>query len=396
MGRLRTIDQADLVGKRVLVRVDLNVPIENGRVSDKTRIDRVLPTIREITSKGGKAILLSHFGRPQGRDAKDSLEPVAGAVADRLGSAVLFHQDCIGDGVRSAVDRLANGAVMVLENTRFHRGEVENCPAFAKALAANGDIYVNDAFSVAHRAHASTEGVARLLPAYAGRAMQAEIEALLAALEDPKHPVAALVGGAKISTKLPILQHLVGKVDYLIVGGAMANTFLLAWGLEVGRSLVEPKLVCAARDVTKLAASRNRKIVLPIDVVCAQKLEQDAPSTTFEATRVPPDQMVLDVGPKTIEALSEIIGSSRTLLWNGPLGAFETRPFQRGTTAVARIAAEATKRGQLITVAGGGDTVAALNAAGVSDRFTYLSTAGGAFLEWLEGRTLPGVATLMN
>lgn len=396
MGRLRTIDQADLVGKRVLVRVDLNVPIENGRVSDTTRIDRILPTIREITSKGGKAILLSHFGRPQGRDAENSLQPVAGAVADGLGSGVLFHQDCIGDGVRSAVDRLANGAVMVLENTRFHSGEVENCPAFAKALAANADVYVNDAFSVAHRAHASTEGVARLLPAYAGRAMQAEIEALLAALENPKHPVAALVGGAKISTKLPILQHLVGKVDYLIVGGAMANTFLLAWGLEVGRSLVEPKLVCAARDVTKLAASRNCKIVLPVDVVCAQALEQDAPSTTFEATRVPPDQMVLDVGPKTIEALSEIIDSSRTLLWNGPLGAFETRPFQRGTTAVARIAAEATKRGRIITVAGGGDTVAALNAAGVSDRFTYLSTAGGAFLEWLEGRTLPGVAALMN
>ncbi len=396
MPKLRTLDQADLSGKRVLVRVDLNVPMENGRVTDATRIARVLPTIREVTARGGKAILLSHFGRPKGRDVKNSLEPVARQVSEGLGRRVLFVDDCVGAGVRQAIARLGDADVLVLENTRFHPGEERNDAAFVRELAANGDIYVNDAFSAAHRAHASTEGLARVMPAFAGRGMQAEIESLVAALEAPRRPVMALVGGAKISTKLPILQNLICKVDHLIVGGAMANTFLLAWGLEVGRSLAEPDLICAARDISKAAAEKGCDVVLPIDVVCAGKLERNVETIRCEVTRVPRDQMILDVGPKTVDHFGRVLGGSRTLVWNGPLGAFETPPFDMGTSAVAQIAGELSAAKQLTSVAGGGDTVAALSVAGVSDRFTYLSTAGGAFLEWLEGKTLPGVAALMH
>ncbi len=396
MSKFKTLDQADISGKRVLVRVDLNVPMENGRVTDATRIARVLPTIREITERGGKAILLSHFGRPKGRDEKDSLRPVVKEVGASLGRRVLFFDDCIGAGARKAIAGLGDGDVLVLENTRFHAGEEKNDVAFVHELAANGDIYVNDAFSAAHRAHASTEGLARVMPAFAGRAMQAEIESLLAALESPRRPVTAVVGGAKISTKLPILNNLIGKVSNLIVGGAMANTFLLAWGLEVGRSLVEPDLVCVARDISKAAAQKGCDIILPIDVVCADKLERNVETTCCEVTRVPQGQMILDIGPKTVERFCGLLTGSRTLLWNGPLGAFETPPFDSGTSALARFAGELCAANQLTTVAGGGDTVAALGVAGVTDRFTYVSTAGGAFLEWLEGRTLPGVAALMN
>ncbi|KAB2919228.1 MAG: phosphoglycerate kinase [Hyphomicrobiaceae bacterium] len=396
MSKLRTLDQAEISGKRVLVRVDLNVPMENGRVTDTTRIARVLPTIREITQRGGKAILLSHFGRPKGRDEKDSLRPLVKEVGEGLGRRVLFFDDCIGAGARKAIAGLGNGEVLVLENTRFHTGEERNDAAFVHELAANGDIYVNDAFSAAHRAHASTEGLARVMPAFAGRAMQAEIESLLAALESPQRPVTAVVGGAKISTKLPILSNLIGKVNNLIVGGAMANTFLLAWGIDVGRSLVEPDLVCVARDISKAAAQRGCDIVLPVDVVCAARIERDVATTCCEVTRVPPYQMILDIGPKTVELFRGLLAGSRTLLWNGPLGAFETPPFDSGTSAVARTAGELCAAHRLTAVAGGGDTVAALSVAGAADRFTYVSTAGGAFLEWLEGKTLPGVAALMN
>jgi phosphoglycerate kinase len=394
MLRFRTLDQADLKGKRVLVRVDLNVPMENGRVSDATRIERAVPTIREIADKGGKVILLSHFGRPKGRDPKQSLRPVAAAVAEVIGRPVAFAEDCVGDPAKAAIAKLRPGDVLLLENTRFHAGEEKNDPAFARELAALGDVYVNDGFSAAHRAHASTEGIAHELPAYAGRSMQAELDALGKALEAPQRPVAAIVGGAKVSTKLDLLGNLIAKVDVLIIGGGMANTFLAAQGKQVGKSLAERDLAGTARDILAKAEARGCEIVLPVDAVAAQKFEANAPSRVVAVDSVGSDDMILDIGPRSVEHVVSVLARVKTLVWNGPFGAFELEPFDTGTVEVAEAAAELTAAGKLVTVAGGGDTVAALNAAGVTGRFTYVSTAGGAFLEWLEGKSLPGVEIL--
>jgi phosphoglycerate kinase len=394
MLRFRTLDQADLKGKRVLVRVDLNVPMENGRVSDATRIERAVPTIREIADKGGKVILLSHFGRPKGRDPKQSLRPVAAAVAEVIGRPVAFAEDCVGDPAKAAIAKLRPGDVLLLENTRFHAGEEKNDPAFARELAALGDVYVNDGFSAAHRAHASTEGIAHELPAYAGRSMQAELDALGKALEAPQRPVAAIVGGAKVSTKLDLLGNLIAKVDVLIIGGGMANTFLAAQGKQVGKSLAERDLADTARDILAKAEARGCEIVLPVDAVAAQKFEANAPSRVVAVDSVGSDDMILDIGPRSVEHVVSVLARVKTLVWNGPFGAFELEPFDTGTVEVAEAAAELTAAGKLVTVAGGGDTVAALNAAGVAGRFTYVSTAGGAFLEWLEGKSLPGVEIL--
>jgi phosphoglycerate kinase len=395
MGRpFRTLDQADVKGKRVLVRVDLNVPMESGRVTDATRLERIVPTIREIADKGGKAILLSHFGRPKGRDPKQSLKPVAAALANIIGRPVAFAEDCVGPPAETAVAAMRNGDILCLENTRFHAGEEENDEAFIAALAALGDLYVNDAFSAAHRAHASTEGLAHRLPAFAGRGMQAELEALAKALEAPQRPVAAIVGGAKISTKLDLLGNLLEKVDVLIIGGAMANTFLAAQGKAVGKSLCERDLVQTARDILAKAARKDRSVVLPVDAVVAQEFAAHAPSRMVDVDHVGPQEMILDIGERSVEHVISSLARVKTLVWNGPFGAFELEPFDNGTVAVAEAAAELTQARKLVTVAGGGDTVAALNAAGVGDRFTYVSTAGGAFLEWLEGKVLPGVEAL--
>jgi phosphoglycerate kinase len=395
MGRpFRTLDQADLKGKRVLVRVDLNVPMESGRVTDATRLERIVPTIREIADKGGKAILLSHFGRPKGRDPKQSLKPVAAALANIIGRPVAFAEDCVGPPAETAVAAMRNGDILCLENTRFHAGEEKNDEAFVAALAALGELYVNDAFSAAHRAHASTEGLAHRLPAFAGRSMQAELEALAKALEAPQRPVAAIVGGAKISTKLDLLGNLLEKVDVLIIGGAMANTFLAAQGKAVGKSLCERDLVQTARDILAKAARKDRSVVLPVDAVVAQEFAAHAPSRMVDVDHVGPQEMILDIGERSVEHVISSLARVKTLVWNGPFGAFELEPFDNGTVAVAEAAAELTQARKLVTVAGGGDTVAALNAAGVGDRFTYVSTAGGAFLEWLEGKVLPGVEAL--
>jgi phosphoglycerate kinase len=394
MLRFRTLDQADLKGKRVLTRVDLNVPMENGKVSDATRIERAAPTIAEIADKGGKVILLSHFGRPKGRDPKQSLRPIAAAVAKVIGRPVAFADDCVGDPAKVAIAKLGPGDVLLLENTRFHAGEEKNDPAFARELAALGDIYVNDGFSAAHRAHASTEGIAHELPAYAGRSMQAELDALGKALEAPQRPVAAIVGGAKVSSKLELLGNLIAKVDVLIIGGGMANTFLAALGKDVGKSLAERDLAGTARDILAKAEARGCEIVLPVDAVVAQKFEANAPSRVVPVDAVGPDDMILDIGPRSVEHVVSVLARVKTLLWNGPFGAFELEPFDTGTVEVAEAAAELTAAGKLVTVAGGGDTVAALNAAGATGRLTYVSTAGGAFLEWLEGKSLPGVEIL--
>jgi phosphoglycerate kinase len=390
----RTLDQADVNNKRVLVRVDLNVPIEIGRVTDATRLTRIAPTVLELADKAAKVILLAHFGRPKGRDAKDSLKPVAEALAKVLGRPVRFAEDCIGDAAEQAVNALKPGEILCLENTRFHKEEEKNEPAFIEALARLGDLYVNDAFSAAHRAHASTEGLAHKLPAYAGRTMQAELEALSKALDTPERPVAAIVGGAKISTKLDLLGNLLAKVDTLIIGGAMANTFLLALGKPVGKSLAEKDLLQTARDIMAKAKATGREIVLPVDVVVAQKFEAHAPSRAVPVDAVGDDDMILDIGSRSIEHVVSVLARTRTLVWNGPFGAFEMEPFDTGTVSVAEAAAELTAAGRLVTVAGGGDTVAALNAAGAADRFSYVSTAGGAFLEWMEGKALPGVEAL--
>lgn len=394
MKAFRTLDQADVAGKRVLLRVDLNVPMENGKVTDATRIARVAPTITEIAGKGGKVILLSHFGRPKGRDPKASLKPVADAVADAIKRPVAFADDCIGPTAKSAVDAMRPGDVLCLENTRFHKGEEGNDPAFVAALAELGDLYVNDAFSAAHRAHASTEGLAHKLPAYAGRTMQAELDALGKALEAPERPVAAVVGGAKISTKLDLLGNLVAKVNVLIIGGGMANTFLAALGKPVGKSLAERDLAETARDIMAKAKAKNCEVVLPVDAVVTTKFEANAPSRVVDVDHVGADEMILDIGPRSVEHVVSVLARAKTLVWNGPFGAFELQPFDNGTIEVAEAAAELTDAGKLVTVAGGGDTVAALNVAGVTDRFTYVSTAGGAFLEWLEGKALPGVEVL--
>ncbi len=388
----RSLDGVAVAGRRVLLRADLNVPVHDGTISDLTRIERLTPTIRELSAAGAKVILCSHFGRPDGKTvAALSLAPVAAALGQVLGRRVGFAPDCIGPAAAAAVAAMEPGDVLVLENTRFHPGEEANDPGFARALAGLADLYVNDAFSTAHRAHASTEGVAHLLPAYAGRLMQAELEALHAVLGNPTRPVAAVVGGAKVSTKLDLLGHLIGRVDALVIGGAMANTFLAAQGLPVGRSLQEPELHATARTILDRAGAA---LLLPTDVVVATALAPGVATRIVPVAAVGRDEMILDLGPASVAALAARLPGWRTLVWNGPLGAFETPPFDAGTTALARAVASATAAGTLRSVAGGGDTVSALRAAGVVDRFSYVSTAGGAFLEWMEGRVLPGVAAL--
>ena len=392
----KTLDDIDCRGRRILVRGDLNVPVRDGAVMDTTRLDRLAPTLLELAEKGAKVVVLSHFGRPKGEVVPElTLRPIADALSVSLGGRpVAFADDCIGDGAGTAVDALADGDVLLLENLRFHCGEEANAPDFAAALARLGDVYVNDGFSVSHRAHASTAGIAGHLPASAGRGMQAELEALSAALETPRKPVAALVGGAKVSTKLAVLGHLLDKVDSLIIGGGMANTFLFALGTDIGASLCEKDLADTAREIMARADETGCRIVLPQDVVIAAALEEGAECETVPIAAVPSDQMILDVGPDSISALNAHLADCGTLLWNGPLGAFEFAPFDLGTNAVARRAAELTSTGDLVSVAGGGDTVAALAHADVLEQFSYVSTAGGAFLEWLEGKELPGVAAL--
>jgi phosphoglycerate kinase len=395
MPSFKTIDDIDFLGKTVLVRVDFNVPVQNGKVTDATRIERALPTIRALTAKGARIVCLSHFGRPKGQPNADmSLRPIADSLAEALGKPVAFAGDCIGAEAESVVAGLAEDGVALMENVRFHSGEEANDAGFARALARLGHVYVNDAFSAAHRAHASTEGLARLLPAAAGRAMQAELEALGAALENPKRPAAALVGGAKVSSKISILETLVSRVDALIVGGGMANTFLLALGHDMGKSLVEAEMLDTARAIMAKANESDCLIVLPTDAVCASEFKANPDTVVVPVTAVPTAQMMLDVGPDSAESLAELLSDYKTIVWNGPLGAFETPPFDAATNRVAQAAAALVKSGKLLAVAGGGDTVAALAHAGVVNDFTYVSTAGGAFLEWLEGRTLPGVAAL--
>jgi phosphoglycerate kinase len=389
-----TLDDADLKGKRVLVRVDFNVPMQDGEVADVSRIARNSPTIAEIADRGGRVILVSHYGRPKGRDPRESLKPVVAAVARILGRPIAFAGDCVGAAAETAVAALKPGDILCLENTRFHAGEEKNDPAFAAALARLGDIYVDDAFSVAHRAHASVEALARLLPAYAGRAMQEELQALKKALHAPQRPVAAIVGGAKVSTKLDLLGNLLTHVDTLIIGGGMANTFLAAQGKGVGKSLCENELKATARDILAEAKSLGKDIVLPVDVVVAPKLAAHVASRVVSVDEVGGGDMILDIGPRSIEHVVSVLARVKTLVWNGPFGAFEYEPFDNGTIEVAEAAAELTAAGKLVSIAGGGDTMAALNRAGVVERFTYVSTAGGAFLEWLEGKILPGVEVL--
>jgi phosphoglycerate kinase len=393
----KTIDSIDVAGKRVLVRVDLNVPMKNGKVTDATRIERAAPTLNELAAKGAKVIVLSHFGRPDGKRVPEmSLKPLVEPLSKALGKPVAFADDCIGPLAEEAVRALKPGEVLLLENLRFHKEEEKNDAGFIDKLSVLGDAYVNDAFSAAHRAHASTEGLANRLPAAAGRLMQAELEALDKALGNPKRPVCAVVGGAKVSTKLDLLGNLVGKVGKLIIGGGMANTFLQAQGINVGKSLSEKDLAGTAREIMAKAKAANCEILLPVDVVVASEFKAGAPSQVVDAKACPDDQMILDVGPKSIAIYAKQVAKCATLVWNGPLGAFEIKPFDNGTVALARTVAEQTSAKKLLSVAGGGDTVAALAAAGVEEKFSYVSTAGGAFLEWMEGKTLPGVAALIR
>ena len=395
MASYKTLNDLDVRGKRVLVRLDLNVPMKDGKVTDATRIERQAPTIRELSDKGARVIVLSHFERPGGKVVPEmSLKPVAAALSDVLKRPVAFAEDCIGPVAAAAVAKLGDGDVLLLENTRFHKGEEKNDPEFAKALAALGDIYVNDAFSAAHRAHASTEGLAHLLPSAAGRSMEAELSHLSKALENPERPLMAVVGGAKISTKIALLENLISRVNVLVIGGAMANTFLLAQGHEVGKSLVERDQLETAKRIMAKAESGGATVMLPGDVVVAREFKAGASSRIVGVTGVDEDEMILDVGPRTIQAFGRQLDKMKTVVWNGPFGAFEIPPFDRGTSSAAQAVAERTREGKLLSVAGGGDTVAALAHAGVVDDFTYVSTAGGAFLEWLEGRALPGVAAL--
>lgn len=395
LDKLKTTDGVDVAGKRVIVRADLNVPIKDGKVTDATRLERVLPGVKALADRGAKVIVISHFGRPKnGPEADLSLRPIADAMQKLLGCPVAFGADCIGDQAKTIVGALKNGDVALLENLRFHKGEEKNDPKFAEELAKLGDIFVGDAFSCAHRAHASTEGLTNYLPSFAGPLLMEEINALRTALEKPQRPTAAVVGGAKVSTKIPVLTNLVAKVDKLIIGGGMANTFLQASGVMVGKSLAEPEFHATARDIMTEAKQKGCEIVLPVDAVIAREFKEGAANEIASVDEVPFDAMILDVGPKSVARTADALAGSKTLLWNGPLGAFEISPFGEGTFALARAAAELTKAGKLISVAGGGDTVAALNAAGVTDDFTYVSTAGGAFLEWLEGRELPGIVAL--
>jgi len=395
MNRFRTLGDIDVTGKRVLVRADLNVPVRDGHITDLTRIERLSPTIAELANKGARVIVCSHFDRPKGKRVPEmSLRPMAAALANVLGKPVAFADDCAGPTAEAAAARLAPGDVLVLENTRYHLGEERNDPALAQGLAALADIFVNDAFSAAHRAHASTEGVAKLLPSYAGRLMQAELEALDRALGNPARPVMAIVAGAKVSTKLDLLGNLLAKVDVLVIGGAMANTFLAAQGIAVGKSLQEADMHQTARDIIAEAAASGTQIMLPVDAVVAREFRADPPTEVVPVESIPADAMMLDVGPLTVAALVAKLGEMKTLVWNGPLGAFELSPFDRATVALAQAVAEATGAARLVSVAGGGDTVSALRHAGVLDRLSYVSSAGGAFLEWMEGKVLPGVAAL--
>jgi phosphoglycerate kinase len=395
MPRFRTLDALDAAGKRVLLRADLNVPVRDGRITDRTRIERLSPTIRELAEKGARVIVCSHFDRPKGKRVPEmSLKPMAAALAEALNRPVAFADDCIGPAAEAAAAALTDGAVLLLENTRYHAGEEKNDPALSAGLAKLADVFVNDAFSAAHRAHSSTEGVARLLPAYAGRLMQAELEALDAALGNPARPVVAIVGGAKVSTKLDLLGNLSRKVDVLVIGGAMANTFLAAQGNAMGRSLQEAEMHDTARRIMEEAAAAKCEILLPHDLVVAAEFAPNPATRTVAADSVPEGMMALDVGPETVAAIEQRLRQASTLVWNGPLGAFETPPFDTATVGLAQSVAALTASGGLKSIAGGGDTVAALKHAGVADRMTYVSAAGGAFLEWLEGKTLPGVAAL--
>jgi phosphoglycerate kinase len=391
----KTLDDVKVSGQRVLLRADLNVPMHDGKVSDLTRLERLAPTIRELSEKGAKVIVLSHFDRPKGKVVPAmSLRPIAEALGKVLGKPVAFAEDCIGPVAEAAVAKLNDGDVLVLENTRFHAGEEENNLKFAAALAKLGDIFVNDAFSAAHRAHASTEGVARYLPSFAGRLMQAELHALEAALGNPVRPVAAIVAGSKVSTKLDLLNNLVAKVDILVIGGAMANTFLAAQGIDVGKSLQEADLHDTAREILKTAAVKGCEIILPQDVVVAEKFEANTPTQVVKVDAIPHNAMALDVGPATVQAFINRLPEIKTIIWNGPLGAFETKPFDASTNALAEAIALATKEGKIVSVGGGGDTVSALKLSGHHEHMTYLSSAGGAFLEWMEGKVLPGVIAL--
>ena len=391
----KTLDDMELDGKVVLTRVDINVPVENGQVTDDTRIQRILPTIRDILAAGGKPVLLAHFGRPKGQRVPEmSLSVVRPALEAALGSPVKFAEDCIGGPAKKAVSALQSGDVLLLENTRFHEGETKNDGSFAASLAALGNVYCNDAFSAAHRAHASTEALARLLPSCAGRLMQAELSALEAALGAPERPLVAVVGGAKVSTKLDLLGNLVGRVNALVIGGGMANTFLAAQGIDVGKSLAEHDMADTARAILEKAEDKGCQIVLPSDVVVAREFAAGAENEVVAANACPSDAMILDAGPATVARIAEVFEQAKTLIWNGPLGAFEIEPFDAATNAAAQKAAQLSAAGSLVSVAGGGDTVAALNKADAAKDFTYISTAGGAFLEWMEGKELPGVAAL--
>ena len=396
MSGIRTLDGVDVAGKRVLVRGDLNVPVQDGRVTDTTRIDRLAPTVRELAGKKAKVILLSHFGRPKGPNPKESLEQLVPTISKQLGLKVAFAGDCVGPEAENAVAALKDGEVLLLENLRFHKGEEKNEPDFVAGLAKLGDLYVDDAFSAAHRAHASIAGITEKLPAYAGRGMEAELTALDKALGNPAHPVAALVGGAKISTKLDLLSNLVGKVDLLVLGGGMANTFLAARGVKMGKSLVEAEMLDQARAIEATAKQKGCTILLPVDALVAEKFGPGQEAQTVSVNAIPDDRMMLDIGPASVEAVVAKLKTCKTIVWNGPMGAFEIPPFDTGTVAVAKAVAGLTKDGTLVSIGGGGDTVAALGAAGVESDFTYISTAGGAFLEWMEGKVLPGVVPLMQ
>ncbi|MDB5659391.1 MAG: phosphoglycerate kinase [Cypionkella sp.] len=391
----KTIDDMGLAGKTVLTRVDINVPMENGVVTDATRIQKIVPTVEDLIARGAKVVLLAHFDRPKGKVVPEmSLIHVKAALEAALGRKVVFGADCVGDAAKAAISEAAQGDVVLLENTRFHAGEEKNDPKLAAEMAALGDVFVNDAFSAAHRAHASTAGVAGLLPSAAGRLMEAELKALEAALGDSVRPVVAVVGGAKVSTKLELLGNLVGRVDHLVIGGGMANTFLVAQGIEVGKSLAERDMAATALEIVEKAKASGCVIHLPVDIVVAREFKAGADNETVGVKECPKDAMILDAGPKTVAALAKVFEGCKTLIWNGPLGAFEIEPFNAATNAAARAAARLTKAEKLVSVAGGGDTVAALNQAGAASDFTFISTAGGAFLEWMEGKTLPGVAAL--
>jgi phosphoglycerate kinase len=396
MTTFRTLDDLQVAGKRVLVRADLNVPMKDGIVTDSSRIDRQAPTIRELADKGARVIVCSHFDRPKGKVVPSmSLRPIAGPLAKAVGRPVAFAEDCVGPVAEAAAAKLKNGEVLLLENTRFHAGEEKNDLELAKQMAKLADIYVNDAFSSAHRAHSSTEAVAHLLPCAAGRSMEAELKHLTKALNDPERPLMAVIGGAKVSSKIALLENLVKRVETLVIGGAMANTFLAAEGVKVGKSLYEADHLDTARRVIALSTESGAAILLPTDVVVAKEFKAGAATRTIPVDEVGPDEMILDIGPASVEAFAKRLTTTKTVVWNGPLGAFETPPFEKGTVAAAKLVAECTKAGKLLSVAGGGDTVSALNMAGAAKDFSYVSTAGGAFLEWMEGLELPGVEALM-